>query len=118
MQYLIDAQLPRKLRDWLMQSGVDAIHTLDLPKSNLTSDLELIEEYSSSTVVIVSKDKDFPHQRIIRGKPEMLLWITTGNLVNQELLELFEKNFDYINSSFHGGSKFIEMDNVSVIIHE
>ena len=48
----------------------------------------------------------------------MLFRITTGDIVNQELPELFEKNFDYVNSSFREGIKFIKMDNDSVIIHE
>ena len=118
MQYLVDAQLPRRVKAWLIDYGVSALHTLDLPRKNRTSDREIIADYSSSDVVIVSKDKDFPHQRIIHGKPEKLLWITTGNIRNDKLISLFEFNFDYIVEAFNVGAKFIEMDNVSVIIHE
>ena len=118
MKYLIDAQLPRRVKNWLVEFGVEAIHTLDLPKQNATPDSEIIEIHAAVNVIVVSKDKDFPQQRIIRGRPEKLLWITTGNISNNELIKLFELNFKYINDSFIQGSKFIEMDNLSVIIHE
>ena len=39
MKFLIDAQLPQKLVGWLQEKGHDAIHTLDLPRKNATSDL-------------------------------------------------------------------------------
>lgn len=118
MQYLVDAQLPKRLKQWLVEQGVEAIHTLDLPKRNATPDNEIIQEYTSENVVVISKDRDFPQQRILRGRPELLLWVTTGNIVNRELLRLFENNFDFIDRSFHSGSKFLEMDNTSIIIHE
>ena len=39
-------------------------------------------------------------------KPERILMITTGNIVNKKLLELFEQNFDMIESAFASGSKY------------
>lgn len=30
MKFLIDAQLPKRLCDWLRAKGYDALHTLDL----------------------------------------------------------------------------------------
>ena len=119
MRYSVDAQLPRRLKNWLIEQGrVDALHTLDLPKRNLTPDREIIDQYASTDVVVISKDRDFPQQRLLRGKPERLLWVTTGNIVNQELLRLFSVNFAFIDEAFRTGGQFIELDNVSVIIHE
>jgi len=42
MKFLIDAQLPRRMAGWLIQAGHDALHTLDLPAGNRTSDAEVI----------------------------------------------------------------------------
>ena len=36
MNFLIDAQLPRRAVGWLTGAGFDAIHTLDLPDGNRT----------------------------------------------------------------------------------
>ncbi len=38
MRFLVDAQLPRRFANWLNEAGHDALHTLDLPRKNLTPD--------------------------------------------------------------------------------
>jgi predicted nuclease of predicted toxin-antitoxin system len=38
MKVLVDAQLPQKLALLLAQYSIDAIHTLELPEQNRTSD--------------------------------------------------------------------------------
>ncbi len=118
MKYLVDAQLPKRLKIWLTSQGVDAIHTLDLPKQNYTSDAEIINEYATLETVVITKDKDFPHQRLIKKKPKRLLWVTTGNIVNNDLIRLFEANFAEINKAFEQGDLFLEMDNKSITVHE
>ncbi len=40
MKFLVDAQLPRRLSRSLTALNHDAIHTLDLPRHNLTPDGE------------------------------------------------------------------------------
>jgi len=43
MKFLIDAQLPKLLADFLSEQGFNTIHTLDLPLANATSDTEIRE---------------------------------------------------------------------------
>lgn len=38
MKFLIDAQLPRRMTSWLGGAACDAVHTLDLPDGNRTTD--------------------------------------------------------------------------------
>ena len=38
MNVLVDAQLPRRMTAWLTAAGCDAVHTLDLPDANRTTD--------------------------------------------------------------------------------
>lgn len=59
MKFLVDAHLPRRLARRLREAGYEAIHTLDLPLGNRTTDtfindLSLHEQY-----VVVTKDTDF-----------------------------------------------------------
>lgn len=35
MKFIIDAQLPYRLKDWLIAQGFDAIHTRDLPEAKI-----------------------------------------------------------------------------------
>lgn len=44
--------------------------------------------------------------------------ITTGNIVNRDLIRLFEDNFDAIEEAFEQGSKVVELNNTSIIIHD
>jgi predicted nuclease of predicted toxin-antitoxin system len=41
MNFLVDAQLPRRMAAWLAAVGCDAIHTLDLPDGNRTTDEQI-----------------------------------------------------------------------------
>ena len=43
MRFLVDAQLPRRLADWLNVAGSDALHTLDLPNGNRSTGEQILE---------------------------------------------------------------------------
>ena len=55
MKFLIDAQLPRRLARRLGSVGHDAVHTLDLPAGNRTSDAEIIRLANLDERVVVTK---------------------------------------------------------------
>lgn len=42
MKFLVDAQLPKRLSDFLVTKGFDSIHTLQLDNRNATQDSEII----------------------------------------------------------------------------
>lgn len=104
MKFLIDANLPMALKNWLFERGHDVIPTRDLPKKNLTEDIDIIRIADEQSRVVTSKDSDFQKYHIITGMPERILMITTGNIVNKELIRLFEQNFDTIENAFASGS--------------
>lgn len=118
MKFLIDAQLPLSLKSWLKKRGHDVLHTRDLPRENLTIDTTIIDIADNENRIIITKDSDFFKFHLLKGKPQRLLMITTGNIVNKELLKLFELNFETIEHSFEANAKLIELDNYSIIIHE
>ncbi len=118
MKFLIDANLPMTLKNWLIDRGHDAIHTRDLPEKNLTEDIDIIRIADEQSRIVTSKDSDFQKYHILTNRPERILMITTGNIVNKELMKLFEQNFDTIESAFASGSKVVELNNTSIIIHE
>ncbi len=43
MKFIIDAQLPKSLSDFLSQIGHEALHTRSLPDKNRTTDSPIIE---------------------------------------------------------------------------
>ena len=116
MKWLIDAQLPRRLAVRLKALGHDAIHTLDLPEGNRTSDSALCGIADESSRILVSKDRDFLDSYYINGKPSRLLWVTIGNVTNGDLLARFEELLPDLQNAF-SESTCVELNAYELIIH-
>lgn len=114
MKFLIDAHLPIALKNWLIDRGHDALHTRDLPNKNLTDDIEIIRIADNQERIVTSKDSDFQKYHILFSRPDRVLMITTRNIINKDLIKLLETNFETIEK----GSKIVELNNTSIIIHE
>ena len=96
MRFCVDAQLPRRLAHWLQQQGYAATHTLDLPQANRTPDDEIKHLSQSQQVVIITKDTDFADNLLLHQNVYKLLLVTTGNLSNDALMQLFARNLDRV----------------------
>lgn len=116
MNFLVDAQLPRQLAQRLRDLGHDVVHTLDLPLENRTPDSEIEEISLRENRVVITKDGDFVDSFILQGKPYKLLLISTGNIKNLDLENLFVQNIKQIVEAFEQFS-FIEIDRTAVTIH-
>ncbi len=116
MKFLIDAQFPYRLKTWLVANNFDAIHTSDLPKQNLTEDNEIAHIADHTQRIVITKDSDFLKLKILRNIPQKLLLITTGNIGNNELLALFERNFAKAIQLF-ASYEVVEINNSFVIGH-
>lgn len=94
MKFILDAHLPKKLSEFLVWKGYDAIHTLDLPNKNRTKDSEINQVSLDEQRVLISKDLDFIESLLVSNKPYKLIYLTTGNITNKQLLEIFGKNIE------------------------
>ena len=116
MKFLVDAQLPKNLSIWFKEKGIDSIHTSDLPSKNNTTD-ETINNYSlNEKRIVVSKDADFLQSYKLSDKPYKLLLVSTGNITNQKLKEIFEKQIENILRLFEENF-CIELTHENIIIH-
>lgn len=59
MKFLVDAQLPIKLAQFIRSQGYGTIHTTDLPNKNATSDAEINARSIEDNRVIITKVSDF-----------------------------------------------------------
>src|SRR5688500_12683740 len=85
MNFLVDAQLPRRVTSWLTAAGCDAMHTLELSGGNRTTDEQINDLAERQQRVVVTKDADFVDSHVLRGRPPKLLLISTGNISNRDL---------------------------------
>lgn len=96
MNFIVDAQLPKSLARFLREKGHDAIHTLELPDKNKTDDRDINQLSLSEKRVVISKDSDFYDRYFLKLEPYKLLYLTTGNIPNKDLIKIFEKNLTRI----------------------
>lgn len=108
--------MPYRLKVWLQAKGFDALHTTDLPAQNLTADWDIVQTADAENRIVISKDSDFLKLHILQKKPARLLMITTGNIINHELLLLFERNVDTILQLFES-YEVVEISNSFVTGH-
>lgn len=115
MNFLVDAQLPQRMTAWLAAAGCDAIHTLDLPDRNRTTDEQIISVAEREQRVVVTKDADFVGSHVLNGHPAKLLLISTGNISNRELETLVVQLIPDLLREFQSYS-FLELGRTGIVV--
>ncbi len=115
-KFLLDAQLPKRLKSLFDEFSFESIHTLDLPSKNSTSDRELIRISFEKKCIIVTKDNDFVESYLLSGKPEKLLLLSCGNVSNSTLEHLLRTNLRRLEVEFETNN-FIEINQMDFVIH-
>ena len=96
MKFLVDAQLPYGIALFLRDKGFDAVHTNDLPDKDHTPDSYIRSIAMLENRIVITKDYDFVTSHILMKIPEKLLIITTGNIKNRQLFDLWRSNWELI----------------------
>ncbi len=110
--------IPKKLSlflSWKGKQRYDSIHTLDLSSQNRTKDSEINQISLDEKRVLISKDLDFIESLLISNKPYKLIYISTGNITNRQLLKIFGQNIEKI-VEFISKNRLIEITQDSIVI--
>jgi len=116
VKFIVDAQLPLRLVTELVALGAEAIHTLDLPAANSTTDDAIIALAKQEGRVVITKDSDFVDSKLLRNEPEKLLFITTGNIENDDLIRLIRGHWPQILAMLQQGS-YVEVSRSALTLH-
>lgn len=116
MRFLVDAQLLRRFVAWLQQVRHEAVHTLELPAANRTSDSEINRLSIVEQRIVITKDSDFVDSFVLARESWKLLLISTGNITNREIELLIKSNLASIVAGFET-ARFIELTRKSIVIH-
>jgi len=116
VKFIVDAQLPRSLSDYLNQKGHNSIHTLDLPDKNKTKDSQIAEIANKQGRILISKDIDFLESFILKSEPGKLILIKTGNITNKHLIRLFDKNMETLVQMM-SRSNLVELNRTEIAEH-
>jgi predicted nuclease of predicted toxin-antitoxin system len=114
MNILIDAQLPKSLKQYF--PGENVIHTSELDNGSKTKDSTINDFSISNKYVVISKDSDFYYSYITGQRPYKLVYVKLGNMRIKELKEYFFRNADSILSLLKTHSFLIlEHDKIRVL---
>ena len=116
MRFIVDAQLPRRLAREITALGGEAVHTLDLPAANRTADRDITDLATREQRIVITKDSDFVDSHLLTGRPPKLLYITTGNIPNEQLIRLFRLMWPQLKTMLSQGD-YVEMSRHSLTLH-
>ena len=117
MKFIVDAQLPKSLSDFLNQKGYDSVHTLDLPNKNNTKDSQVAKLANEEGRIVVSKDVDFLESYMVKSEPRKLIIVKTGNISNRHLIKIFEENLEVLIKMI-SRSDLLEVSRTEIAEHE
>lgn len=115
MKFLIDAQLPARLAEFLNRSGHDAVHMTGLPDGNRSTDSQIAQHADTDGRVVVTKDQDFRDGHLLARSPRQLLVVATGNITNHALVSLFELHLDAIVPALEEAD-FVELSRTALAL--
>jgi len=99
---------------WFCNASCDAVHTLDLPNGNRTTDERLIDFADREVRVLISKDGDFVDSHLLFGRPSRLLLISTGNISNPDLGLLMVPVIPNLVTEFQSNN-FVELNQAGIL---
>lgn len=118
MKILCDVHLPQKLVVFLNEKGIETIHGSDILESWRTKDNDFCRYADENDYVFITKDSDFRNTHFLQNTPKKLIKINLGNISNDDLILIFEKQISSIIKAFRNDSVYIEInkDSTSVLI--
>jgi predicted nuclease of predicted toxin-antitoxin system len=105
---LVDAQLPPALAEWLRTMGHVAEHVRDLPLLE-ANDLAIRAFALRTSAVLVTKDRDFVAIVDPPSESIQVVWVRTGNVSNEELMERLHASWPALFEHLTAGVQLIEL---------
>ena len=108
MNFLVDAQLPPALAEWLRAQGHDAQHVEDVGMRDAEDDP--IWAYALNVGAgILTKDEDFAERSARVSDGPAVIWLRIGNATNLALLEWLQPRWPNVVLLLDAGHRLIEV---------
>lgn len=117
LHFIVDTQLPPVLATYLRRKGFDATHTTNYPSVQFLSDAEIRSIALEESRIIITKDEDFSDYYWVKGSPPRVLQLTLGNIRNNDLIDLLERNLPQIVNFFEQGAGFVIFGRAELIAY-
>ncbi|MGH7022622.1 MAG: DUF5615 family PIN-like protein [Caulobacteraceae bacterium] len=108
MQFLVDANLPRRLCHWLTGLGHQCDHVLDLGLGQASDEVIWVRATQIDTV-IVTKDQDFADRVTVTRTGPAVVWLRTGNGATVDLIAMLTPMMPTIEARLASGDRLVEL---------
>jgi len=106
MRFLVDAQLPERLCQWLHEQGHEAFY-VPTTLAGETPDADVAAYAAEHGLTLISKDEDFTQRHPPGGY--QLIWLRLGNASNRALIDWLAPRFPAILEALASGEMMIEV---------
>ena len=96
MKFLCDVHIPYKLISFFKSNNIKAIHVNSILNGSNSKDSEIAHFADENDLILISKDADFKLSYLLKKRPKKLIKVNLGNVSNEELIRIFERNLDLI----------------------
>lgn len=96
MKLLFDQNISFRLISKIEKLYPESIQVRNAGLENLT-DIEIWSFAKENGYTIVTFDSDFYEINLLRGQPPKIIWLRCGNTNTDNLVKLFEDNFELIS---------------------
>ena len=107
LRFLVDAQLPPALADWLRRRGHEALHVRDV-MLHTEPDERVIGYAATIGAVVITKDADF-WRFSSTTKDLKVVWLRIGYSTSTDLLRRLDIVFGEIEQSLMASQRMIEV---------
>jgi predicted nuclease of predicted toxin-antitoxin system len=108
VKFLIDNQLPAALAGMLVSRGFEARHVLDVGLEG-ASDIQIWKHAEANTLVLITKDEDFPRLASLPGARVQVVWVRLGNCRTKSLLAAFDSVLSKMQAALQAGDLVVEI---------
>lgn len=111
MRFLVDAQLPPGLAQFLALHGCEAMAVRDAGLREAT-DSAIWSFAVAGDWVVVTKDEDFAERALHAQNGPQILWLRIGNSTNHALFEWLEPLLPFAVTELKAGQRLVELKSV------
>ena len=108
MRFLVDAQLPPSLAEWLAAKGYDADHVAAILSLDAT-DRDIWSIAAQQERIILTKDRDFAIWASARRSGPQVVWLRLGNATTLSLIAWLAPLWPEIETRLAEGVHLIEV---------
>jgi len=110
MKFLCDVHISYKIVKFLSDSGFHSVHVNRILQGSHTKDSVICNYANKNNYILITKDQDFKNSFHLNKTPNKLIKINLGNTSNQELIEIFKNNLEWIRIVNVNSRFIIEID--------